>query len=144
MFFGYVYQVCKRRSINEVSKELVLEVYQSEMLSIRGHAELSHLEERLKMVLGPELHPLALALLTETAVSERLTADAATLLCQQHFFEEEENRPAEVQREILRILEHDGYLRREGDAYVFVSKLVKDWWKTHFGFGYSPVAERKG
>ena len=145
MFFDYVYKVCKLRNIQEVTKELVLEVYQSEMLSLRGHAELSHLEERLKMVLGPELHPLALILLTEAAVSERLTAEAANLLCQRHFFEEEEKKQSsEVQREILRILEHDGYLQREGDAYAFVSKLLKDWWRTHFGFGYSPIGGRKG
>ena len=59
-------------------------------------------------------------------------------------FEEEEKRPDDVQREILRILEHDGYLHREGDAYTFVFRLLKDWWRTHFGFGYSPVAGRKG
>jgi hypothetical protein len=47
------------------------------MLGIRGHVELSHMEERLKMVLGPKLDLLALDLLTEAAVTGTLTSESA-------------------------------------------------------------------
>lgn len=144
MFFEHVYQVCKLRGFKEVSEELVKEVYETDMLSVRGHVELSHMEERLKMVFGPQLHPLALALLTEAAVSGCLTAEATKILSQEYAFENETRPPVDVTREILGILEHDGYLHREGDAYTFVSKLLKDWWKARFGFGFIPASERKG
>ncbi len=143
MFFDHVYRACKLRSLQEVSEELVTEVYEREMLSTRGHAELSHLEERLKMVLGPELHPLALDLLSEAAVTSHLTTEAAEILCQEYALESENRRSADILREILGILEHDGYLRKEGDAYKFVSKLLKDWWKARFGFSFLPACKRK-
>jgi len=27
---------------------------------------------------------------------------------------------------------------------VFVSHLLRDWWKNRFGFGYVPIARRAG
>ena len=62
MFFNYIYQVCKLQELDHVSRDLVAEVYYTHMLSVRGHAELSHLEERLKLVLDPDLYQLALEL----------------------------------------------------------------------------------
>ena len=47
-----------------------------------------------------------------------------------------------AQHEILRVLEHDGYLERDGDGYRFVSRLVRDWWKNRHSFGYTPILER--
>lgn len=142
MFFDHVYWTCSLEGFREVSKELVGRVYETSMLSARGHAELSQLEERLKMVLGPALHPLALDLLTEAAMSGGLTPRAADILCGEYLLEG--GQPAEGLREILSILEHDGYLRKEsGDAYVFVSKLLRDWWARRFGFAFVPAAKRK-
>lgn len=142
MFFDHAYRACRRQGVLEVSKELAADVYARSMLSARGHAELSQLEERLKMVLGPELHPLTLDLLTEAAVSARLTPEAADALCQEYL--PSDDRRADSLREILGILEHDGYLRKEGDrAYVFVSKLLKDWWKARFSFTFTPVSDRR-
>ena len=141
MFFDNVYHESKLRSSTTVDRALVAEVYKRDMLSVRGHAELSHLEERLKMVLGPDRHPLALELLSETAVTGELTSFAALTVAREYL--PAETRPGEEVREILGILEHDGYLRRNaGDNYVFVSKLLRDWWKARFGFGYVPAAER--
>ncbi len=94
------------------------------------------------MVLGPELHPLALDLLTEAAVVGTLTASSALLLAREHLTADQ--KPKEEVREILGILEHDGYLRRsDADSYVFLSHLLRDWWRTHFGFGYVPAGDRK-
>ena len=69
MFFDHVYQEARLAGVHEVTPDLVRHVYQQSMLGIRGHVELSHMEERLKMVLGPDLDLLALELLTEAAVT---------------------------------------------------------------------------
>jgi hypothetical protein len=113
------------------------------MLGIRGHVELSHMEERLKMVLGPELYPLALELLTETAIAGILTSEAVSIIAKDYNLDGRSQ--SQGLREILTIAEHDGYLRRNEDGtYVFQSKLLKDWWAGRFGFGFQRTSERKG
>jgi uncharacterized protein len=139
MFFDYVYQDARIAGVREVSRALVNEVYQRSMLGIRGHVELSHMEERLKMVLGPKLDLLALDLLTEAAVAGHLTADSARILALDHCGDEW-NAPL---RDVLSILEHDGYLRSREGVYSFVSALLKDWWTARFRFAFIPAAERQ-
>ena len=141
MFFNNIYRSCRDKEVNEISVELVDEVYESSMLSIRGNAELSHMEERLRVVLGPEIYPLALELLTETSITGRLTPSSVEILSKTYAVESRSRE--DIVREILGILEHDGYLyRRDQDTYMFLSNLLKDWWKSHFGFGFKPAAER--
>lgn len=142
MFFNHIYRYSKHNGVREITKETVAAVYENSMLNLRGHAELSQLEERLRMVLGPEREPLALALLSEAAVAGRLVPAASDFLAREYL--PEEDRPAAPLREILGILEHDGYLRRElDDSYVFESKLLRDWWKRRFGHTYRSVADRR-
>ena len=141
MFFDNLYVVSKRRRLTTITAELVEDVYQHEMLNIRGHAELSHLDERLRAVLGPDRYPLALDLLTEAAVSGQLAAEAASIIAAEHLVDHE--RPLDEAREILGVLEHDGYLFRKADAYAFESYLLRDWWKAHFGFAFTPASKRQ-
>src|ERR1035438_5153344 len=107
--------------VQEISLAMVKTVYESSMLGIRGHVELSHMEERLRMVLGPQLDVLALDLLTEAAVVGTLTADAARFLAMVHFGEDWV-APA---RDVLGILEHAGYLRSRDGGYLFASALLR-------------------
>jgi hypothetical protein len=139
VFFENIYEAVKIQHLDQITTATVKEVYDHKMLGARGHAELSHLEERLKMVLGVHLHGLAIDLLTEAAVTGRLTAEAATYLAQEQL----DPADASVLREILGILEHDGYLQQRGGTYVFVSKFQQDWWKSRFQFLYQPVSERR-
>ena len=141
-FFDAVYTNCKLLGRQEVTNDLVQEVYRTRMLGVSGHAELSHLEERLKMVLGPEAYPLALELLTEAAVVGRLTMDAATYLSEQYTFANLTFK--DVLQQILGIFEHDGYLRKVGAEFRFISHLVRDWWKARFGLYYTRVSRRRG
>ena len=60
MFFGHAYDCAFRRRRTADSTADVAGIYETEMLSIRGHAELTHYEERLKMVFGDEIFSLAL------------------------------------------------------------------------------------
>jgi hypothetical protein len=140
-FFQRVHDVCVRRKNMEMSALDVEPIYDSEMLGSRGHAELAHYEERLRMVLGSETLPLALEMLTEAAVTGRLTREALTAL--RNFYQFPERTVVDAQKEILGVLEHDGYLRPEDNGFVFVSRLVADWWKHTHGAFHTPVLERK-
>ena len=140
LFFDNVYMECKRRSDMEITADRVDEVYRTKMLSIQGHAELSHMEERLKMAFGLELYPIALEILTEAVVRGYLDGESALAICRG--YEISGNDPNKILREVLEILQHDGYLTQDADGFVFISRLLKDWWKARFAFGYTPVLER--
>jgi hypothetical protein len=140
MFFGHAHDWCVRKQQNGVSHADVQIIYNTELLSIRGHAELTHYEERLKMVLGEEIFPMALELLTETAVVGHLTAEAVEAVSRAYNFGTAS--VPEARREILEVLEHDGYLERKEDRYRFVSKLLRDWWKARYEFGYVLTLQR--
>jgi uncharacterized protein len=155
MFFAHLYTDARRGAALRAGVDDVDRVYQSSMLSSRGHAELSHFVERLEMVLDPDDLPLALDLLTEAAVTGALTLDAIRTLAAEYA----PDRPRRIGfvtsaggaaapgieevRGILDIFEHDGYLEPRGSAYAFVSSLVRDWWKARFGFGFIEAAKRR-
>ncbi|MHC4177813.1 MAG: ATP-binding protein [Planctomycetota bacterium] len=140
MFFRHAHDWCIRRGRTDVCHQDVKAIYKNELLSIRGHAELAHYEERLKMVLSGEIYPMALEQLTEAAVVGYLTAEAAEAIS--HSYEFSSLSAPEAQREVLEVLEHDGYLVQKRGRYRFVSKLLRDWWKARHGFGYIPTSKR--
>ena len=140
MFFSHIHDRCKRKGKMECSVEEVGEVYSNEMLGVRGHAELTHYEERVEMVLGKELFTLAIDMLTEAAVTGCLTKEAIAALRKEYTLEEADI--VEAQKEVIWVLEHDGYIRQSKEGYVFVSKLLKDWWKNRHGAFFIPVLER--
>ena len=124
------------------SLEDVERVYTHEMLGIRGQADLDHYESRLKLVLGPDDYRAALSLLTEAAVNDGVLQRGAI------------DRYGEVFRawavadhlvpidDVLRVLEHDGYLEPHGDGYRFVSGLLEDWWRARHERHFVPIARR--
>jgi uncharacterized protein len=140
MFFSHVYDRCKRRGRMKFYPDEVNDIYESEMLGIRGHSELTHYEDRLKIVLGPEIFTMALELLSETAVTGCLTRQA--LAAVQNGYEFEGRSALSASEEILRVLEHDGYIKPGGGGYVFESYLLQDWWKKRYGYFHVPVLER--
>ena len=140
MFFTHVHDRCKRRGRMEFFPDEVNDIYESEMLGIRGHAELTHYEDRLKLVLGPDIFPLALEILTETAVAGALTRQSLVALLKTYEFKERTVQDAS--EEILRVLEHDGYIKSNKEGFVFESHLLRDWWVKRYGHFYVPVIER--
>ena len=125
----------RRASLADVKR-----VYENEMLSIRGQADLDHYESRLKMVLGPHGYQAALALLTEAAVNGGVLRRAAMDLYRDQFRAGDHPVPID---DVLRVLEHDGYLEPSGDEeYSFVSGLLQDWWFSRHGRYFVPVARR--
>ena len=141
MFFNHIYEDRRRSGDLECSVETVESVYARKMLSSRGHAELSHFEERLRMVLGPARLPLTIDLLTEAAVVGRLASEAALTLALEH--NQQRSVALDRLREALIVLEHDGYLVIGPEGHVFLSRLLRDWWNARFSLGYV-VAEERG
>jgi uncharacterized protein len=140
-FFAHVHERCRRRGRMEFYTDEVNDVYEAEMLGVRGHAELAHYEERLRLVLGPDLFPLALEMLTETAFSGQLTPAALQALRERYTTGSFPIQAA--QTEIMLVFEHDGYLKATPQGYVFQSPLLQDWWKRRHGLIYTPVLERE-
>ena len=129
----------------QASLDDVERVYTGEMLSIRGQADLDHYESRLKLVLGPDDYRAALALLTEAAVNDGVLQRAAMDLYREQFrVWAVSDHPVPID-DVLRVLEHDGYLEPWGDdEYRFVSGLLQDWWLARHGRHFVPVARRSG
>ncbi len=141
MFFDNIYTDCMLKSNMEVTQERVDEIYNTKMLGIQGHAELSHMEERLKTAFGMDIYPLALEIVTETAATGSLDSKRAMRISDSYRIENPSSK--DILRDILEVLQHDGYVKKEGRSFVFVSNLLRDWWKAHFEFGYTPVSERR-
>ena len=140
MFFRHAHDRAVRRGHTSISVRDVKAIYEKELLSIRGHAELAHYEERLKTVLGEELCPVALEILTEAAVTGHVTAESIDVIFKG--YDLASSPVPEARGQVLEVLEHDGYVERHRSRYRFVSKLLRDWWKARHGFGYTPTAER--
>jgi uncharacterized protein len=142
MYFDYVYETCKKHNNMACTCEIADKVYDEYMLSTQGHVELSHYEERLRMVLGDEILTFALDILTETAKKGILTDDILRGYCVYYKDILTKGDGDQAGREVLGVLEHDGYLRRDGGGYVFNSKLLRDWWKAHHGQFFVSLEER--
>ncbi|MEM7246910.1 MAG: ATP-binding protein [Acidobacteriota bacterium] len=139
-YFDRLHETCHRRGDDTITRDDVARVYEERMLSTRGHAELTHYEDRLKMLLGHEALPMALDLLTEAATVGHVSDEALRSLREDH--ERDGFQASLALDEIRRVLEHDGYLRMTDRGLVFVSKLLRDWWKARHGFAYVEVARR--
>jgi uncharacterized protein len=134
MFFGHLHEDCVKRCAKDITVDDIDRVYNNSLLSTRGHAELTDYEERLLRVLESDAVPLALDLLTETAVNNSLTIEAARLLAQRNLSVSAED----VMREVMEILQHDGYLEwnETKNQWMFTSYLIRDWWKRRFQQSY--------
>lgn len=141
MFFGHIYDRCRHRGEMTCTVRDVDAIYEQDMLSARGHAELMHYEERLKLVLGEDVVSLAFDMLTEAAVIGKIGRNEIQAFQKCYSFEGRHIK--EVQKEILWVLEHDGYLRQKDGGYIFVSSLLRDWWRARYKDFYIPILQRK-
>ena len=128
----------------QASLEDVERVYTAEMLSVRGQMDLDHYENRLKLVLGPDGYRAAHDLLSEAAVNDGVLRRGAIDRYSEHFrVWAVADHPVPID-DVLRVLEHDGYLEPRGDEYRFVSGLLEDWWRARHGRSFVPVERRSG
>ena len=141
-FFDNLHEHLRRAGREEATMEDVERVYTSEMLGVRGQMDLEHYEGRLKMVLGREGYRTALEILTEAAVSGGgLRGDVIDRYRELEERGQGGGDPVPV-RDVLLLLEHDGYLERQGDGYRFVSGLLEDWWRARHGGHFTPIQRR--
>ena len=133
-FFDTLHEDLRRAGQRSASLEDVERVYDNEMLGIRGQMDLEHYEGRLRMVLGDEGYRAALEMLTEAAVNDgRLRGDAIGRHRESLAAEAGAGADPPLIEDVLHVLEHDGYLARQGDGYRFVSGLLEDWWRVRYG-----------
>ena len=132
-FFDVLHEDLRRARRHTASLEDVERVYVHEMLGIRGQMDLEHYEGRLRMVLGDEGYLAALEMLTEAAVGGGRLRGDAIIRHREVLAGGDGGGPPPVE-DVLRVLEHDGYLERQGDGYRFVSGLLEDWWRVRYGW----------
>ena len=132
-FFDVLHEDLRRAGRRAVSLEDVERVYVHEMLGIRGQMDLEHYEGRLRMVLGDEGYLAALEMLTAAAVGGGRLRGDAIVRHREVLADGDGGGPPPVE-DVLRVLEHDGYLERQGDGYRFVSGLLEDWWRVRYGW----------
>ena len=140
-FFDHLHEHLRRAGRNKATGADVEQVYERDLLGVRGQIDLEHYEGRLRMVLGPEGYRTALTLLTEAAVNDGLLTNQTV----QSYRESELPSPAEDETpvdDILYSLEHDGYLERQFDGYRFVSGLLEDWWRARHGQFFKSIVDR--
>ena len=144
MFFDCLEEHLRRVGRRRASKADVKHVYAAELLGVRGQMDLDHYENRLKVVLGPEEYRATLDLLTEAAVEGGWLRRGAIERYARYF--DGRNHEGDRHRvpfvHLLGVLEHDGYLKKDGGDYRFVSGLLEDWWRTRHGSRHVPIAER--
>ncbi len=143
-FFDNLREHLRRAGRREATMEDVGRVY-NQMLGARGQMDLEHYEGRLKMVLGRTGYRTALEILTESAIGDGLLSDD-TISRYREYLQGESRDEAEAGpvplEDVLRVLEHDGYLARHGDGYRFVSGLLEDWWRARHSRHFVPIEQR--
>ncbi len=145
-YFDHLHARLRRADRREARMEDAERVYEDDMLSVRGQADMAHYESRLLAVLGREGYRTALALLTEAAVSGGALSDGAVARYRAELDASADagdagTPPAPIGH-VLHILQHDGYLERREGGYRFVSGLLEDWWRARHGHGFPPIGSR--
>ncbi|MDE0147241.1 MAG: AAA family ATPase [Rhodospirillaceae bacterium] len=142
MFFDKLHDQLRHADRQEASPDDVAWVYAHEMLGVRGQADLQHYEGRLRTILGRAGYPVALEILTATAVEGRLDGDAVDRY-RAHYstLDGQDGTGVPSVADVLHVLQHDGYLERLAGGYRFVSGLLEDWWRSRYGENFVPVVE---
>ena len=140
-FFDKLHEHLRRDHRHQATLDDVDSVYRHEMLGVRGQVHLEHYQSRLRMVLGDEGYEIALELLTEAAVSDEQLTDDSIRQYEAYRSAVSNESTARI-KDVLHVLEHDGYLTHRDDGYHFVSGLVEDWWRARNGRGFVPFRER--
>lgn len=141
LFFDKLHEHLRRNQRQEATAHDVDRVYSQDMLGVRGQVHLEHYQTRLRMVLGDGGYEVALELLTEASVSDGWLTDRALRLYEEYRSVVYDDSSAAI-KEVLHVLEHDGYLTRGDDGYRFVSGLVEEWWRKRNSLGFVPFSER--
>ena len=113
----------------ECTCEDVTRIYNEKL--VRGHSgnyHLNHLEERLRKFFKEREYILAMQALSHLSrVDEAVTG--------KELIERAKSDGLDVDsfQYVMQNLEHDGYIEKLENGWVFLSKLLKDWWRHRYG-----------
>ena len=141
-FFDCVHEDLRRRRRHTATVEDVERVYYADMLGIRGQIDLEHYETRLRMVLGSRAYLTATELLTEAAVNGGVLTEQSIAQYDAYSRLLDDADRAAID-DVLRVLEHDGYLMNHHDGFRFELRLLEDWWRARYGRNFTPFADRE-
>ena len=139
MFFDKLHDHLRRAERQKASREDAEWVYLHEMLGVRGQVDLHHYESRLETILGRDGYPIALEILTETAVKGHLDGDTVDRYREYVLTRDVGGAPSV--EDVFHVLSHDGYLSQKHDGYGFVSGYLEDWWRSRYSRTYLSVLE---
>ena len=142
MYFDKLHDRLRQAGRRAATEEDAERVYLHEMLSVRGQMDLQHYEDRLRTILGTAGCPVAMEILTATAVGGRLDGDAVDRYRAHFAAGAEDAEPAGPSvGTVLHVLLHDGYLEPQDGGYRFRSGLLEDWWRNRWGGSFRPVID---
>ena len=140
-FFDCLHEDLRRSHCRSATLSDAERVYSSDMLGIRGQLDLEHYETRLRLVLGDRAHLAATELLTEAAVCNGVLMEQS--IAQYEAYSRMPDDDGVAVADVLRILEHDGYLVSDGSGFRFVSRLIEDWWRARYARNFTRFADRR-
>ena len=139
MFFDKLHDHLRRAGRQYASLDDVNWVYLHEMLGVRGQVDLQHYESRLETILGRDGYPIALEILTATAVNGHLDGDTVDRYREFVLTRDVDGAPSV--EDVFHLLSHDGYLSQRDHGYGFVSGYLEDWWRSRYSRHYRSVLE---
>ncbi len=126
LFYSALRESCRGETAS-LSREAVDRCFAERLAGASGTAHLDHHATRLEAALDGDGYDMACAILGR-ACRRRNGAGMTEL-------EELRQRGPRAFASVLRDLEADGYLLREGNRLRFRSNLVREWWRRYHGTG---------
>ncbi len=112
-----------------ISPNLIEQCFVERLAGAAGTAHLDHYATRLEDAFNPEEYATARSILSRAC--NRGGANLARL--------QDLSQPNETTfQSVLRDLQADGYLDRQGDHLEFRSNLLREWWGKHHVSGVTP------
>ena len=128
LFFGSLRDACQGES-GRMSPDVLEQCFVERLAGATGTAHLDHYATRLEIAFDPAEHAIA-----RNVLSLACNRGGVELTHLQDLSQRNET----AFQSVLRDLQSDGYLNREGDRLVFQSNLLREWWGKHHASGVAP------
>lgn len=128
LFFAALRDHCKG-DVACVSQEEIERTFSERLAGASGTAHLDHYATRLEIALEPDEYEVACAILDHLSRHSKGT-DLRNL-------DPLQQQRAVVFKSVLRDLEADSYLVKQGQLWRFRSNLLREWWNRHHHSGAS-------
>ena len=125
LFFQALRDECRGNPAS-VTRKLVKSCFEQRLAGASGTAHLDHYATRLEIALDEQERGAALTVLARLSRLASPTEWATVKELQQLLAGHEASFQS-----ALRVLEADGYIRRDGDRISFRSNLLRRWWRKH-------------